>query len=217
MTNGAIESIDRTIGGPGGPGVDDRILDATRICLSRWGVAKTTAEDIARTAGVSRATVYRLFPGGIATIIDALTTREIALLMGSVSDAMSEATSLETALVAGICTAGTALASDPALQYLITHEPEVLLPYFAFDTIGPVLRYSTESLAPLLTRFAPLRTAEDTVEWGCRMVLSLTFTPGLADVTDSGEVADLVHNYFLPGFTSELFDIEEASASTAQP
>jgi hypothetical protein len=41
-----------------------RILEATYVCVARWGLAKTTVEDAAREAKVSRATVYRTFPGG---------------------------------------------------------------------------------------------------------------------------------------------------------
>ena len=43
-------------------------------CIARWGVAKTTLDDIAREAGVSRATVYRTLPGGkdrlLAVVLD---------------------------------------------------------------------------------------------------------------------------------------------------
>jgi AcrR family transcriptional regulator len=40
------------------------LIDATLQCIARWGVAKTGLDDVAREAGVSRATVYRAFPGG---------------------------------------------------------------------------------------------------------------------------------------------------------
>ena len=42
----------------------DRLLDAAERCLESCGVVGTTMEDIGRTAGVSRATVYRYFPIG---------------------------------------------------------------------------------------------------------------------------------------------------------
>src|SRR3546814_9749490 len=42
----------------------DRLIDAAETCFTRFGVAKTTLEDIATEAGVSRATVYRYFEGG---------------------------------------------------------------------------------------------------------------------------------------------------------
>ena len=48
------------------------IIEATYACVARWGLAKTTVEDAAREAGVSRATVYRPFPGGREELIDAV-------------------------------------------------------------------------------------------------------------------------------------------------
>ncbi len=42
---------------------EQRIIDATLTCLDRWGVDKTSLNDIAHEAGVTRPTVYRYFPG----------------------------------------------------------------------------------------------------------------------------------------------------------
>ena len=38
-----------------------RLLDAAEACIDRYGLAKTTVEDIATEAKVSRATIYRYF------------------------------------------------------------------------------------------------------------------------------------------------------------
>ncbi len=39
----------------------ERMLDAAESCLERFGLAKTTIEDVAQAAELSRATVYRQF------------------------------------------------------------------------------------------------------------------------------------------------------------
>ena len=52
-------------------GQEQRIVDATTRCIARWGVAKTTLDDVAREASCSRATVYRLFPGGKDAVLEA--------------------------------------------------------------------------------------------------------------------------------------------------
>jgi AcrR family transcriptional regulator len=39
----------------------DRLIDAATACLDRYGLTKTTIEDVAREAQVSRATIYRYF------------------------------------------------------------------------------------------------------------------------------------------------------------
>ena len=57
-----------------------RIIDGTLACLARHGTAKTTVDDIARESGVSRATVYRAFPGGRDEILGAVVDTEMARL-----------------------------------------------------------------------------------------------------------------------------------------
>ena len=39
-----------------------RLIEAADACIERFGLAKTTIEDIAAEAKVSRATIYRYFP-----------------------------------------------------------------------------------------------------------------------------------------------------------
>ncbi|HEY6471360.1 MAG TPA: TetR/AcrR family transcriptional regulator [Acidimicrobiales bacterium] len=58
------------------PGVEfDEVLDAAASCYLRFGVAKTTAADIAQVVGISRATLYRRF-GSHEAIFLAVLTRE---------------------------------------------------------------------------------------------------------------------------------------------
>lgn len=55
--------------------IEERIIDAAYRCFERYGIAKTTIEDIARDAGVSRPTVYKYYPGKEA-ILDHIATQE---------------------------------------------------------------------------------------------------------------------------------------------
>ena len=59
-----------------------RVLDAAKSCLEKWGVDKVTIDDIAASAGVSRATLYRMFPGGKDVLFDALRVRELEDFFG---------------------------------------------------------------------------------------------------------------------------------------
>ena len=47
----------------------ERVVESAERCFAQYGVAKTTVEDVARLAGVSRASVYRYFPGGRDEIV----------------------------------------------------------------------------------------------------------------------------------------------------
>jgi AcrR family transcriptional regulator len=200
--------------------VEDRVVDAALECFGRWGIAKTTAEDIARDAGVSRATVYRSFPGGKAAILQAVGAREIVRLMDAVADAVAGAPDLETTLVDGIVSTCREMRSHRALTFLVAHEREAVLPFLAFDRLGPALAVARAGCAPLLTRFVPLATAEELVEWATRMVLSLTFAPGIVDPGDPVAVRRMVHDLLLPGFMSEQHDTDlhhQAPSTTVPP
>jgi AcrR family transcriptional regulator len=50
----------------------ERLIDAAETCIDRFGLAKTTLEDIARQAAVSRATVYRYFANRDELILQVL-------------------------------------------------------------------------------------------------------------------------------------------------
>ncbi|MGA0271050.1 MAG: helix-turn-helix domain-containing protein, partial [Ilumatobacteraceae bacterium] len=50
--------------GSASTGVEDRVLDAVLECSQRWGYERMTIDDVVERSGVSRATIYRLFPGG---------------------------------------------------------------------------------------------------------------------------------------------------------
>ncbi|MCV7039633.1 TetR family transcriptional regulator [Mycolicibacterium moriokaense] len=51
---------------------DIAILEATLRCLTRYGIERMTVEDVARTAGVGRATVFRRFESKDTLIREAL-------------------------------------------------------------------------------------------------------------------------------------------------
>src|SRR5690242_17733681 len=80
---------------------ETRILDAALRCFGRWGVAKTTFDDIAREAGYSRATVYRFFPGGKESLLDAVVELETARAFEIIGACLEAAPDLEDLLVGG--------------------------------------------------------------------------------------------------------------------
>src|SRR3954449_8687507 len=58
------------------------ILDATRATVLAVGVRRTTLTDVARRAGVSRMTLYRLVPD-VTTLILEVMSREFAALFAT--------------------------------------------------------------------------------------------------------------------------------------
>src|ERR1041385_6641519 len=98
--------------------LEDRIADAMLDCIGRWGIGKTTADDIARCAGVSRATLYRVFPGGKDVALEALLRRETARFFASVTGPIEHAETLEDVVVIAMVEAARFLLDHGPLQYL---------------------------------------------------------------------------------------------------
>lgn len=67
----------------------ERILDAAEECFSKFGPTKTSIEDVARQAKVSRSTVYRYFEGR-SELLAAAYMRENAAIFDRVKILMAE-------------------------------------------------------------------------------------------------------------------------------
>src|SRR3954452_9623628 len=109
-------------------GTEAKVLDATLTCVARWGIAKTTLEDIARESGVSRATIYRTFAGGKGALLNFLAIRESVSFAEAVDAAAAPAESLEDLVDAGITSPLVYLAAHDSLQYLLARVPDTVLP-----------------------------------------------------------------------------------------
>jgi len=182
---------------------DTKVVDAALACFSRWGVAKTTLDDIAREAGVSRATVYRLFPGGKDVVIDAVAGRElVSFFAGLTEELQRSAGDLESLLVAGITFTTRAIREHDALQFVLAHEPEVVLPLVAFDRLDTVLDHAAAFCTPWLEPHVGKEWAPRAGEWLTRMVLSYTLVPSSGfDLAVDADARRFVQSFVLPGLT----------------
>jgi AcrR family transcriptional regulator len=184
----------------GDPGsVRVRVVDGALDCLARQGVAKTTVDDIARAAGVSRATVYRSFPGGKEGVLAAVVDTEVARLYSALAVAMGEAADLEDLVVAGLTTAARRLSSHAALTYLCEHEPGAVLPHLAFDQMDRVLLAASSFCAPFFARWLAPEEASRAAEWTARLVLSYLANPGATDLTRADHARHLARTFVVPG------------------
>jgi AcrR family transcriptional regulator len=190
----------------GGIASDERICDAALACVARWGIAKTTIEDVAREAGCGRATIYRTFQGGKGALLRAVVAREAAALRATIDAAAAEARDdLEDVVVAGVVAAARWLSGHEALRFLLAHEPDAVLPHIAFHRMGALFDLVAGFADPHLARFLPdpdqrARAAE----WLARVVLTYAFNPAGFDVTEPEPTRRLVRTYVLPGLLAEL-------------
>jgi AcrR family transcriptional regulator len=183
-------------------GTAARLLDATVSCIARVGVTKTTLDDVAREAGCSRATLYRYFPGKPA-LLRALVTREAGALAADLRVATARSDSLEDAVVAIVLRSAQWLVGHRALQFVMTAEPDVLLPHLAFAGADRVLHAGALVIAPALEPFLPADASVRGGEWLARMILSYVCSPtDTVDLADPISVRRLVADFVVPGLAS---------------
>jgi AcrR family transcriptional regulator len=185
-----------------GDDVRARVCDAALVCVARWGLTKTTLEDVAREAGCGRATIYRTFEGGKAEVMRATLGNELARFEAEVGDAFDAAPDhLEDAVVAGVVAAAAFLRGHDALQYLLRHEPDVVLPWVSFHRIGVLYDAVAAFATPRLVRFIPDPVAAGrAAEWLARVVLSYVANPSDGvDLADPASARRLLATYVIPG------------------
>ncbi len=181
----------------------ERVIDAALRCIARWGIGKTTLDDVAREASCSRATIYRLFPGGKDSLLEAMTALELARFYDGLARRLDDVGDLEDLLVTGITYASTALDSHDALRFVLAYEPELVLPKVSFRQADRVLSCVTGFAAPYLAPHVGEDEAPRVAEWVARLVLSYTLAPAEGvDVHDEASVRRLVRTYVLPGLVS---------------
>ena len=175
------------------------MADAALRCIARWGVAKTTLDDVAREAGCSRASVYRTFPGGKDALLATLVAREAAGLLAAVDTRLAEASDPEAAVVAGMVAAGRFVTGHRALQFVLAYEPDLVLPHLAFARMDSILAGAAAFVAPRLATWVGAGDAERAAEWVCRLVVSYLICPSAdVDLTDPASVRALVRRFVLP-------------------
>ncbi len=186
-------------------GPRQRILEATYACVARWGLSKTTVEDAAREAGLSRATVYRYFPGGREELIDAVVSWQFLVFFGRLYDEVHGATSLEEVLDRGLLFARRALIEHEVLQKMLEIEPDVLMPKLTVEsnrTVGLIAGF----LVPYLHEHGMAEGVEihEAADFLARMILSYISSPGHWDLGDPEQVATLVRTELLAGVVGDV-------------
>jgi len=182
--------------------LEARICEAALRCVARGGLRKTTLDDVAATAGCSRAAVYRLFPGGKDVLLASAATREVDRLLAALARDLDEAATVEELLVTAVHGAARALLGHEAVGYLMVHEPGIVLPHLSFEGLDPLLARAVDFLAPWLERFVDPLTARRTAEWAARLVVLFTEPTSPFDLTDVDDVRRLVDLHVLPGLGS---------------
>ncbi len=176
------------------------VIEAALTVIEDRGLRGSTLDSIANECGCSRATLYRLFPGGRDTILNAIVSTATAKLFSAIASSMLPATSVSEAIYASIYEAARFLEGHRALQKLLKDEPDTILPFFAFDGFESMLEQVVSFARPFLERWIDKDTAKRVVLWSARLTVSYLLCPADGiDLTNRDTVTRLVNTYIMPG------------------
>jgi AcrR family transcriptional regulator len=196
-------AVSKTVAGR----TDERILDAAYALVARHGIRKTTFEDIAAKAGLSRQTLYRYFANK-DTLLNALVEREAERFFEALERVVPEDRDLRTALEDALVFTFDYLATHPLLSWVHENEPHQLIAHLAADW-EPLLHATRRFIEPFVARevaagrMTPER-AEMAGDWITRVTLTYLVTPSAQlDVHDLAAVRRLLPELLLFGLYGE--------------
>jgi AcrR family transcriptional regulator len=181
------------------------IVESAYTCFRKQGLQKATIVDIARTAGVSRSTIYEYFRDK-ASIIEACAEHASEQFYRQMSTAMDRGSSLEDKLSRAavfVTQARRAIAAEKyfdeeAISLLLTKDAAVLLRE-CVDFLAPHL--AAARLTGEVRKDLDIQSAG---EWFARILFSLFSTPSSTlDMDDPDVVAEFVRAHLVRGFAND--------------
>ncbi|MEO1060341.1 MAG: helix-turn-helix domain-containing protein [Actinomycetota bacterium] len=138
------------------PGPDEaaertKVLDAAVRCFERYGPQRTSMNDIADEAGISRRTLYRLFddrPALVAELLD----RRVRDLRRTVNARLATYADIEEALVEGSLAAIEDSEADSLLSEIVRHEHAGSPERFLLRVNDTIAQAMVADWSPLLDR-----------------------------------------------------------------
>ncbi|NCV97758.1 MAG: TetR/AcrR family transcriptional regulator, partial [Acidimicrobiia bacterium] len=178
--------------------LNDAILDATKTAIERWGVERLTINDVCDAAKVSRATLYRAFPGGKEVLLEALRVREAETFFTTLRAHAEGETTLEDTIVRCMVVATTELRNDRNIALMLAAEPNEVLSQFTVAGVPRIVRVATTFLTPLLEPYLSRKEAAELVEVLARMVISYFLAPSsLYDFTNQDHARAFVRAHII--------------------
>ena len=164
---------------------EDRILDATKRCCELWGIEKVTVDDIASAARISRATLYRIFPGGKDVLFEALRVRELEDFFSRLRTVVADTDNLEDLVVRSVVVATNELRADAHLALMLASEPGDVLGQLTVEGLPRIIAMATATLTPRVSEYLPPRAAKQLIDVLARLTISYFLAP--SDDFDLGD------------------------------
>jgi TetR/AcrR family transcriptional repressor of uid operon len=176
-----------------GTSQEDRILDAVKECCTRFGVDKVTFDDIAATSGVSRATIYRLFPGGREVLFEALRVRELNEFFTRLTGIATGIADFDELVIQLVVAATRDLRNDEQLALMLASEPGQVVSQMTVAGLPRTIRVANLYLQPLLRPHLDPAHAATLIDLLVRITLSYFLTPSeLVDLGDEESASDFL-------------------------
>ena len=162
----------------------DPFLDAAARCFARYGVGRTSVQDVAKEMGVNRTTVYRQV-GTIENQALLLASRDTHRMLASLPGRVEGRFGPE-ALIGIIAAVVTESRAHPVLAKMLTDEPD-LIGSLALSQIPQLISNARAALTPLLeiamqTGSLARRDPGIVAEWLARLVGSLILAEPVGDL-----------------------------------
>lgn len=179
------------------------VLSSAADCFVRLGVTRTTAADIARGAGISRATLYRRY-GGTVEIFLAVLARESAEICSDAAELLASVTDPATRLVEGMVFAIGEVQRRPVHAALFSTGDAAWSARRALRATT-LRQISEDAIRPLLDAAAGLTEPEvnDLVDWILRLIISYAAVPGPGDL-DQDTIRRQLNRLLAPAVTALL-------------
>ena len=182
----------------------DRLVAATLRCIEARGMASTTLADVAREAGISRATLYRHVPGGRSELISAAVLAEATRFIDGI-DSVMDGDDVVASLAAGLAVGNRSLKEHVLLQQVLSTEPGPLLA--ELYSSEPQLHDVIAARVRALLEREELREGTDLEEatsYIAGMFLAYMGSQGRWDLSDPAQVRRLVRTQFLAGVLASV-------------
>ncbi|MFJ3021316.1 TetR/AcrR family transcriptional regulator [Streptomyces tendae] len=179
-----------------------RILDAALEQFTVFGLRRSSMDDVAKRAGVSRVTVYRRF-GTKDTLVEQTLLRENSRFFQRLDQAVAALPTMEERVVEGFVVALRHTRAHPLFGGLLRLEPEVVLPYLTVQG-GSSLAATVDYLTRHLRRAqqAEGRPGDDprpVAELMVRVAVSFLLNPaGCIEMDDEEQARAFARRYLAP-------------------
>lgn len=182
-----------------GDDIRERLHEATLACAGR-SAFRFSVEDVAHEAGVSRATVYRYFPGGKEELVADGVAWEVARFFTRVEAAVHEAPDLAGKIERALVVGRHLLDEHAVLQQILADDPNQILTELDV-TMARVQEGMHAYVVSLLVQedLAPGLDVEEAAEYISRLYLTYLGHTGTWDVDDPEQLSQLVRTQFVGG------------------